>query len=161
VAALPNLLAASPVFTPITNFVGLANNEGEQSLNANTARSTFGVDGTGVTVGAISDSLSLVGGGLADSVRTGDLPASVINLKEGPAGGEDEGRAMLENVHDIAPGAGLAFASGFFGNVSMADSIRALANQANAKVIVDDLSFADDPMFQDGIIQQAVDQVTT
>jgi hypothetical protein len=66
---------------------------------------------------------------------------------------------MLQNVHDIAPGAGLAFATGANGELDFADSINQLATKAGAKVIVDDLSYADDPMFQDGIIQQAVDNV--
>src|SRR5262249_48853492 len=82
-------------------------------------------------------------------------------IQDGPAAGAtDEGRAMLENVHDIAPGASLAFATAFLGPVSFANNIRALANQAGAKIIVDDVGYRDEPMFQDGEISQAAIDVT-
>jgi len=173
VAALPSTLAASPIYRPVLNYQGVANNEADASLNANTVRTASGLTGAGVTVGAISDSFSQFAGGYADSLKTGDLPPGVINLRDDTTAGQnqtDEGRAMLENVHDIAPGSGLAFALGgtpatatapaALGDPSgFAASIQALANTANAKVIVDDLSLLDDPVFQDGIVQQAVNSV--
>ena len=63
------------------------------------------------------DSVNQFGGGLADSYATGDLnPTNPVNvIQDGPAGSTDEGRAMLENIHDIAPGASLAFATGDVG----------------------------------------------
>jgi hypothetical protein len=160
-AALPQTLAVAPNYKAISKFVGAANNQAEQSLNANVARQTTGLDGTGVTVGVISSSVNKFQGGLADSVRTGDLPSTVNVLKEAQTATDDEGRAMLENIHDIAPGAGLAYASGFDGQLSFADSVRALANQGNASVIVDDLGYAVEPMFQPGYITQAINDVVT
>lgn len=47
--------------------------EGDAQLNAGTARSTSSVDGTGVTVGVLSDSYNSTGGALVD-VAAGELP---------------------------------------------------------------------------------------
>ena len=65
---------------------------------------------------------------------------------------------MLEIVHDVAPGAALAFATASFGTASFAGNIRALRD-AGARVIVDDITILTEPMFQDGPIAQAVDDV--
>jgi subtilisin family serine protease len=68
--------------------------------------------------------------------------------------GEGEGTAMLEIVHDLAPGAGLAF----YGPTTSGDMIagmNALA-AAGATVIVDDLTFFDQPNFEEGPIAQTV-----
>ena len=56
------------------------------SMFADVARTQFSVDGTGVTVGVLSDSVSQFAGGLADSYETGDLGASnpVNVIQDGP-----------------------------------------------------------------------------
>ena len=82
---------------------------GDTVLRAAEARENFGVDGRGVRVGIISDSLV----NLQASVDSGDLPSDVIVLEAGEDSGTDEGRAMAEIIHDIAPGAKLLFHSGF------------------------------------------------
>ena len=71
----------------------------------------------------------------------------------------DEGRAMLQIVHDVAPGASLAFYSAVEGEADFANGITALA-ASGAKVIADDIGYADEPFFQDGIVSQAIDTVT-
>lgn len=68
----------------------------------------------------------------------------------------DEGRAMLQIVHDVAPGAMLAFRTGANSEADMAAGIGEL-QQAGARVIADDLGFYDEPFFQDGLLAQAVD----
>ncbi|HUI59464.1 MAG TPA: S8 family serine peptidase, partial [Steroidobacteraceae bacterium] len=70
----------------------------------------------------------------------------------------DEGRAMLQIVHDIAPGATLGFHSAEWGEADFASAIKALAT-AGAHIIVDDVGYFDEPFFQDGIIAQAIDTV--
>lgn len=65
---------------------------------------------------------------------------------------------MAQIIHDLAPGATLAFRTAFDGEQDFANGIRALRD-AGAKVIVDDVSYDDEPMFQDGFIAKAIDDV--
>src|SRR5262249_48166273 len=132
------------------------------SMRADVARSSFNVDGTGVKVGVLSDSFNCTNspaGGAPTDVASGDLSTvTVVQEISSCTGATDEGRAMLQIVHDVAPGASLAFASAFNGEAAFANNIKALKN-AGAKVIVDDVFYYDEPMFQDGIVAQAVDNV--
>jgi hypothetical protein len=114
----------------------------------------------------------------ATDVATGDLPSNVNVLEEAEAGNGgcmnygaptqlpfgDEGRAMLQIVHDVAPGASLAFYSAESSEADFASGIGKLAASvasggAGAKVIADDIGYFDEPFFQDGIVSQAVDSV--
>lgn len=154
--ALPSLRLARPAYA-ITQ-TGSVTSQGDASMRAEVARATYGVDGSGVLVGTISDSYDC-NGGAADGVASGDLPSGVMVLEEANCEGNiDEGRAMMELIHDVAPGAGLAFHTGFLGIANFAQGILDLA-AAGAKVINDDLLYFAEPMFQDGIIAQAVDTV--
>ena len=152
------MIGAFPAYKPSTNFVGSANNEANTALGADVAKTAFGVNGAGITVGVLSDSVSQFAGGIPDSVKTGDIPsASRVNVvQDGPAGSTDEGRAMIENIFDIAPGVNTAFATGEGGDLNFAANITALANTVHAQVITDDLTYFDEPMFQSGPIEQAV-----
>ena len=152
---------------------GAVVSEGDGQLNAASARSGFGVDGSGVTVGILSDSFDQDGGAAthaAGDVASGDLPGSgspcgytsPVGLLENLGGGEsasDEGRGMAQIVHDLAPGAAIDFASAFNGQFSFADNIRRL-RAAGAAVIVDDVAYLDEPFFQDGPVAVAVNEVT-
>ncbi len=165
-ANLGSLKFAKPAIS-ITN-VGSTTSQADAAMNADIARSSFGVDGTGVTVGVLSDSYDDLGGASAD-VASGDLPGAgnplgntipVNVLADSSASGNiDEGRAMLQLVHDVAPGAKLAFHTANGGQANFANGIINLANEAGSDVIVDDIIYFDEPMFQDGIIAQAVDTV--
>ncbi|MHC5542117.1 S8/S53 family peptidase, partial [Singulisphaera rosea] len=160
VAQATQTVGLNPVYTPSVNYKGVANNEAATTIKADTAVSQFGVNGAGVNIGVLSDSVSQLnnGTGLAQSVASGDLPSGVKVLQDGPTDGTDEGRAMLENIYDIAPGANLAFATayGSGGELDFANNIRALASQANSKIIVDDVGYLTEPMFQDGIVGKVV-----
>ncbi len=161
VASLAQTVGIDPIFKPIVRQQGVADNQGDRVLFADVARTQFNVTGAGVTIGVISDSANRFQGGLADSVATGDLPSNVNVLLDGPAGSSDEGRAMLEQIFDIAPGSALAFTTGFgVGPLGFAAGVRNLARTAGAQVIVDDVGLANEPLFQDGLVAQAVTDVT-
>ena len=67
---------------------------------------------------------------------------------------------MMEIVYDMAPGVQLFFASAFNGEDSFADNIRLLRNTYHCDIIADDVSYSDEPVFQDGVIAKAVNDVT-
>lgn len=156
---VPGFGAVTPVYKPIYR-TGSVTTEGDAVMGTNLVRSTVGVSGQGVTVGVLSDTVNQVNGGIAASQRTGDLPATVTVLQDGPAAGAtDEGRAMLEVIDDVAPGARLAFNTGWGGPQAMAQGINNLAS-AGAKVIVDDVTYPNEPFFNDGVLAKAVDHVS-
>ena len=136
---------------------GSLTTQGLISHAANAVQSS-GIDGSGVRVGVLSDSAEAT----SFLISTGDLPADTTIVQDilgGP--GSSEGSAMMEIVHDLAPGAQLFFASAFNGPDSFADNIRTLRNTYGCDVIVDDTEYtAADPPFQDGVIAQAVNDVT-
>ena len=137
---------------------GLVTSQGDQATRSNVARTGFGADGSGIQVGVLSNSFNCLGGAAAD-VANGDLsPVAVLQEDPGCSSGTDEGRAMLQIVHDVAPGASLLFATADGGQANFANNIIVLKN-SGAKVIVDDAIYFFEPMFQDGIIAQAVDSV--
>ena len=145
---------------------GSVSNQADTSIRAAFARSTFGVDGTGVEVGVLSDSFHDVIGGTVTgsgcsatltgsaSQGSGDLPASVRMLDNGPGGGTDEGAGMAELIFDLVPGAALAFHTAGSSTAEFADGIDDLRT-CGADVIVDDVLFFAEPMFQDGLVAQA------
>jgi hypothetical protein len=156
-AALESVQFVTASLLPWSN-VGATDSQGDPAMNADDARSLFGVDGSGVTVGVISNSFDTSGtGSYAADVASGDLPPGV-NVLADYAGSTDEGRGMMQLIHDVAPGANLAFHTAYSSEVEFANGILALAN-AGADVIVDDVMYLEEPMFQDGIIAQAVDTV--
>lgn len=127
---------------------------GDRAHNADTARDEIGVTGVGVKICALSDGID----SLATSQAGGELPE--VDVLATQAGGGDEGTAMLEIIHDVAPNAELGFATAFNGDASFADNIRALRFELNCDIIVDDIIYFKEAPFQDWIIAQAVNDVT-
>lgn len=138
-----------------TTNAGSVSSQGDVAHNAAAARNFFGVNGTGVKIGVLSDSVDF----LEQSIATGDLPADVTVLP-GQDGipGIGEGTAMLEIIHDLAPGAKLFFATAFNGIQSFADNIRAL-RAAGCDIIVDDIIYFVESPFHDDIVSTAVEEV--
>ena len=158
-ASSASLRFAAPGF-PVTH-AGSVTSQGDPAQRSDLARSTYGLDGTGIVVGTLSDSYDCEDDA-SDDVASGDLPTGIVVLQEetGCGSGSDEGRAMMQIIHDVAPGSDQAFHSAFLGNASFAEGIVKLAKDAQSDVIVDDVGYFAEPMFQDGIIAQAVDEVT-
>jgi hypothetical protein len=142
-----------------------------------------GYKGAGILVGAISDSfdkLKTTGTGTssaplfanvkyAQDQLSGDLPGpnnpngyltpvNVLKDYTSSTGVEDEGRGMLQIIHDLVPAANLAFYTADVSEVDFAAGIVAL-QAAGAQVIVDDVGYYDEPMFSDGPVGKAVDKV--
>lgn len=118
----------------------------------------------------------------AADVASGALPSAGVNVLEEAGGGgsgcvtqfgypvqlpfTDEGRAMLQIVHAVAPGAGLAFYTADNTEADFANGILKLASApasggAGARVIADDVGYFDEPFFQDGLLSQAIDTVAS
>jgi len=139
---------------------GSVQTEGDAVLKADQTRSGFGIDGTGVKVAVISDGID----GLSESTASGDIPETGIKVSSTPLaeGGvsvddpcpefipltstpidrEDltvgpEGLAMLEIIHDIAPGAELYFAPGLGTDLELIRSKRCLSEVVD--IIADDI----------------------
>jgi hypothetical protein len=128
--------------------------EGDIAHRADDLRSLLSVDGTGLSIGVLSDGVD----SLAARQATGDLPPGVKVLT-GAAGVGDEGTAMLEIVFDLAPGASLSFATALGGQSSFATNLAALAS-AGADIIVDDIGYFAESVFEDSDIAAAVDLAT-
>ena len=146
-AALPWVAAVTPPDYGHTN--PHPNNpidsEGVTLHNADIAQAQ-GVNGTGVTVGVISNGVA----NLAASQARNELPA--VNVIS--AGSGDEGTAMLEIVHDMAPGAALAFHANGSGTAGHVTAVQKLV-AAGVNVIAEDLAFDAEPAFQQGVVANA------
>jgi hypothetical protein len=178
-AALRGTGTISQSIKPATN-VGKATSQGV-ALERIDKVQAMGVDGKGITLGALSDSYDTAetdafGDPLtvraAQDVKSGDLPGKgnrrnskpVVVIEDGfdPASDSDEGRAMLQIAHDVAPASKLCFATANTGVLGFADNIRRLADKkgsCGADVIVDDIRYYEEPMFSDGPLSDAVDEV--
>lgn len=183
-ARLPGVGGVTPALAPVTAAAscpsGEVVSEGDAQLKADLARTgPPALDGSGVTVGILSDSFDQAtkapdGSGdpietdAAADVASADLPGTgnecghttdvqVIVPKANPSGASDEGRAMAQIVHDLAPAAEMKFASAFNGEEAFAASVAGLRT-AGADVIVDDVFYLEEPFFQDGPVAVAVNE---
>ena len=131
------------------NGVGSKTTEGDKAHRAYAARGAFHTTGAGIKVGVISDGVR----NLAASQALGDLGAVTVLGVPDPCPASpatcDEGTAMLEIIHDLAPGAQLYFASAYVSISDFAQKIRDL-QAAGCTVIVDDVGYFVESPFQDG-----------
>ncbi len=138
-----------PVF-----MTGSSLTEGDGILKSDLVRA-LGADynGKNIKIGVLSDGVT----SLAQSVSTGDLPSNVHVLSNSLGG--DEGTAMLEIIHDIAPGAELYFHDAGSSYINFMSGIDKLV-EAGCKIIIDDVSWLNQPYFDDGPIAQHVSYIT-
>jgi mRNA-degrading endonuclease RelE of RelBE toxin-antitoxin system len=152
---------------------GVRKSQADVTHRAAAARNTYGFDGSGVKIGVLSDGVR----NLAAAVASGDTgPVTVLPGQSGTAqcaatSACDEGTAMLELIHDLAPGAQLYFATALGGSANFANNIRNLRT-AGCDIIVDDVFYFAESPFQDGqapgiisptnggVVTQAVNDVT-
>jgi subtilisin family serine protease len=189
-ASVPGVESVWPARRPILYAAGgpceggSVTSEGLGQLRVGEAREAFDLRGSGITVGVLSDSYDAATEAVATDARqdvaSNDLPGLASSCSEqqlpvdvlqdlSPSPGEeagDEGRAMLQIVHDLAPHAKLAFATAFESEESFAQNIERLAQPvsaggAGADVIVDDVAWFEEPFFQDGPLAAAIDKVTS
>lgn len=125
---------------------GLFETEGDVLIKANRLRHDRDVDGTGTKIGVISSGAL----GLDYAKATFDVPADLpIFIPSGvqPSGGR--GTAMLEILHDVAPGAELRFAAAT-DTRSFIDAVTWLLDVQEVDVIVSDVIDYSAPMFSLG-----------
>lgn len=155
-------------------FIGNATSSGDKAHQADLAKLQYGFAGEGIRIGVMSDSFNYLGGAVLD-IAGGDLPGpgnpfgnttpvTVVQdlpIPNGIIAGSDEGRAMVQIVHDIAPKARLYFASAFISEAAFATNIKRLRDAPNScDIVIDDVSYSDEGVFQDSIVAQAVNYVT-
>ncbi|KAG7344550.1 subtilase family protease [Nitzschia inconspicua] len=128
-----------------------------EALQINKLREVYPhLTGAGMKIGVLSDSYNTRGTAAAD-VASGDLPSDVVIVKESSVRRSDEGRAMLQLVHDLAPDATLYFHS-VEGIGDMVAGIHALAD-LGCNVILDDIVDFGQPFFQEGPIAQTASDI--
>lgn len=154
------LISAALILPVAPSFAGSeANVEGLKAHEVGRAREKFKVDGSGVTVCVLSDSVRY----LRDSWNISSRSVTVLDGLSGiePDGKDKgEGTAMLEIVHSIAPGARLMFATVGKDPSEMTRHIEAL-HGAGCEIFVDDREFYAESPFQDGAVAKAINYVTS
>jgi hypothetical protein len=138
-------------------------------LHSDAARAEFGVDGTGIKVGVISNSFdaNATYSTAAQNVQQGLLPgpgnpcgyetpvAVLSDLHNVTPTPDDEGRAMLQQVHGVAPGAALYFATAGADLGDLTGAITLMRN-AGVDVIIDDVIPLTEPFYQESLEAQAI-----
>lgn len=152
---------------------GATTTQGDRVMRSNLVRAGYihkegdqAIDGTGIKIGVLSDSYATRNDAgvntLANDISNGDLPGSLYFLRDMPRRfgiGTDEGRAMAQIIHDVAPGAQLGFRTGVITAGDFAQGIRDLA-AAGSDIIVDDITYVTEPFFSDGKVAKAVNEVS-
>ncbi|MDI1325099.1 MAG: S8 family serine peptidase [Algoriphagus sp.] len=152
---------------------GATTTQGDRVMRSNLVRAGYvhsegdqAIDGTGIKIGLLSDSYATrTDAGvnpLATDIANGDLPENLYFSRDLPSRfgiGTDEGRAMLQIIHDIAPGAQLGFRTGVITAGDFAQGIRDLAS-AGSDIIIDDITYITEPFFSDGKVAKAVNEVS-
>ena len=174
---VPEINYCRPYYQEITHS-GVVTSAGDTSVRSWLVRNGYNLNGDGIKIGVISNSYNTITDATlaplktntaAQDVANGDLPGTgniygytkpVQVLEDLPGEHSDEGRAMLQEIHDLAPGAELAFSTGSITAGHFAQKIKALRD-AGCNIIVDDLTYITEQFLTDGVVAQAVNEVTS
>ncbi|PWR74782.1 S8 family peptidase [Methanospirillum stamsii] len=121
--------------------------EGDYILETRNLRNQTGISGEGICVGVISDGVD----GLEDMIAAGELPS--VKVLSDKVGG-DEGTAMLQIIHDIAPNATLIFHDRGESQIEYVKALDQLIIHG-CRIICDDITYVE-PFFEDGYISQNI-----
>ncbi|MDN3641676.1 S8 family peptidase [Lutimonas halocynthiae] len=158
---------ARPAY-PAKNNTGGVKSKGDGAQTSNLVRDSFRmknadgtfvtVDGSDITVGILSDSYNMFvpGGNLAGlDISAGELPDdNEVVVEDSRFKASDEGRAMAQIIHDVAPGATLKFHTATASPRQFEVAFDKLA--AYSDIIVDDITFITEPFFGEGRISKAI-----
>jgi hypothetical protein len=151
--------------------VGSVTSRAGRAMRADVFSTSKNVDGSGQAIGIISDSFAQTfvmrdsnttpaikqAGDLqgSRSQDSGNLPGIVKILRDNVDNGTDEGAAMAELAYDVAPGVDILFHSAGNNRREMADAISILCSNGQATVVVDDILFLGESVYQDDLPAQA------
>ncbi|PSQ58118.1 MAG: hypothetical protein BRD27_06635, partial [Bacteroidetes bacterium QH_10_64_19] len=170
-ASLPSLRGAMPSYA--RTYAGSVGSEADTAHATYQVRQQTGLNGNGQKVCVLSNTYNqddAAPTSASDDIQSGDLPGqdnpegntTPVDVRSDPENGilppSDEGRAMLQLIHDVVPGAALGFHTANTGIANFASNIRELAS-VGCTVIVDDIRYFAAPFYQDGPISNAVDDV--
>ncbi|MFT5887666.1 MAG: hypothetical protein ACI9BO_000474 [Zhongshania sp.] len=151
--------------------VGRVTSRAGRAMRADVFSTSKNVDGSGQGIGIISDSFAQTyamrdinttpaikqAGNLQGSLsqNSGDLPGIVTILRDNVDDGTDEGAAMAELAYDVAPGVDILFHAAGNNRREMADAISTLCSNDQVTVVVDDILFLGESVYQDDLPAQA------
>lgn len=155
-AALKEVRIIRTVMPPVTR-TGSVTSEGDAIHQSDSVRTIYSQGGAGMKVGIISDGVD----SRASSQATDDLPpdGDGLTVLSNSVGG-DEGTAILEIVHDLAPDAELFFHDAGNNVVAFNNAIDSLVN-VGCNIVGDDIGWITQPFFEDGTIASHLTSVLT
>jgi len=167
-ASIPGVRALTMEHEPVKR-AGKYSSQSRELLHTDVLNQQ-GFTGQGITIGVLSDSFNTARFAkhpprttAEQDEKHGYLP--VVNVLQDSGGpghpGSDEGRAICLIAYAEAPSCNEAFATANPSEVNFAKNIVRLRTEANCDIIDDDVGYFDEPVFSDGIVSQAVDEVVT
>ncbi|MBC7086016.1 MAG: PGF-pre-PGF domain-containing protein [Methanomethylovorans sp.] len=148
IASLEEVRNIRTVVNPVVN-TGSVNTAGDAIHRTDVVRSGYAQNGTGIKIGVISNGVDAI----SKAQASGDLPLDVTVVRNKVGG--NEGIAMMEIIHDMVPGAKLYFHDHGNSVYEFNDAIDALVARG-CNIIVDDITWPDEPFFEDGVIAKHV-----
>ncbi len=150
-SAKPRGRPAGMLFSPLTPQGPAVPDTGGIIAHGANFVQAMGYIGTGVKVGVMSDGTD----SLSTLQQQGYLPNN-ITVVPGQAGTGDEGTALMNVIYDMAPGVQMFYATAHSSAAAMAANINTLVNVYHVDILVDDVNWSSEGMFQDTAIAQAI-----